>query len=105
MAEGRKPKRVFSPEQKADIVRAIQNDIKNGMGVGEAVRKADIQSSMYAKWKRQLEVGIHSSLRNGKAPIDREKRALEKRISSLESIVLEQAAIIASLKKETNWGL
>ena len=103
MESKRRPKRTFTPEQKADIVRTIQADIKNGLTASSAIEKAGIVPSMYRKWKRQLEVGIHSSLRNGKPPIDKERRSLEKRIAKLEAIVLEQAAIIADLKKETNW--
>lgn len=103
MKESRKPKRTFTPEQKADIVRQIETKVKGGMSVTQAVLEADIGHSLYNKWKRQLTVGIRSSLRNGKAPVDREKKALEKRIAKLEKVVLEQAAIIADLKKETNW--
>lgn len=70
----------------------------------EAIQKADIAQSLNNKWKRQLTVGIRSSLRNGKSPVDKEKKALEKRVNELERIVLEQASIITTLKKETNWG-
>ncbi|NDD93214.1 hypothetical protein EBZ37_14185, partial [bacterium] len=59
--------------------------------------------SNYAKWKRQLQVGVKSSLRNGKAPIDRDKRRLEREIEKLKEIVLAQSQMIADLKKETNW--
>jgi len=99
----KKAKRIFTAEQKADILRKIQEDLRSGMTVTKALEKAGIVSSLYSKWKRQFEVGIRSSLRNGKPPVDRAKKQLEKRVAKLEKIVVEQAAIIADLKKETNW--
>ena len=104
MNQPKRAKRVFTPEQKADIVRAIDAEIKGGLLVGKAVEKHDIAHSQYNKWKRQLSVGIRSSLRNGKSPVDKEKKVLEKRIEKLEKVILEQASMIADLKKETNWG-
>lgn len=103
MTEPKKPKRIFTPEQKADILRIIEDKVKKGLTITEAVEQAGIVHSMYRRWKRQIEVGIRSSLRNGKPPVDKEKKQLEKRIEKLEKIVLEQAAYIADLKKETNW--
>lgn len=103
MAQAKKAKRVFSPEQKADILNRIEMDIKSGMSIMQAVAKQDIAHSIYNKWKRQLAVGIKSSLRNGKAPIDKEKKRLERENERLKAIVLSQAQAIADLKKETNW--
>lgn len=103
MDKQRRTKRIFSPEQKANIVNQIEADIKKGIPASEAVLKQDIAYSLYGKWKRQLEIGIKSSLRNGKAPLDKEKNSLRKEIEKLKAIVLSQAQAIADLKKETNW--
>ena len=53
MAQAKKAKRVFSPEQKADIVNRIDTDRKGGMKFSEAVAKQDINESLYLKWKKQ----------------------------------------------------
>ena len=103
MNQVRKAKRNFSPEQKATIVHQIETAVKGGMKTIEAVEKQGIAYSLYSKWKRQLAVGIKSSLRNGKAPVDKEKKEMERRIARLEKLVLSQAQTIADLKKETNW--
>lgn len=99
----KKPRRIFTPEQKADIIRRIQEDVKNGTKITKAIEKAGIANSLYSKWKRQLEVGIRSSLRNSRAPVDREKKQMEKCIEKMKKIIIEQAAVIADLKKDTNW--
>ncbi len=103
MDQVKKVVRKFSPEQKANIVRQIETSIKTGTPVAEAVAKQGIVHSLYRKWKLQLDVGIKSSLRNGKPPVDKEKKVLERRIARLEALVLSQAQTIADLKKETNW--
>lgn len=103
MEHNKRAKRVFTPEQKANILHQIGTDLKSGMTVNQALEKQDIVHSVYNKWKKQLAVGIKSSLRNGKGPVDKEKKILEKRIARLESLVLSQAQTIADLKKETNW--
>lgn len=103
MEQKKKAKRVFSPEQKANILHQIEMDLKNGMSTQAAVSKQGIAYSVFAKWRKQLSVGIKSSLRNGKAPVDKEKKEMEKKIARLEKLVLSQAQAIADLKKETNW--
>lgn len=97
-----RPKRKFTPEQKANIVNQIDTDRKNGIKFDAAVLKHDIGGSLYIKWKRQLNVGIKSSLRNGKAPLDAEKNKLISDIRKLQKIVLSQSLAIAELKKEMN---
>jgi len=85
------------------MVQAIRTDIQGGMNVGDAVDKQGIVHSVYRKWHKQLEVGIKSSLRNGKPPIDKDKKHLELEIEKLKTIILSQSEQIAALKKETNW--
>lgn len=103
MATQRKAKRFFTPEQKFQILQAIESDVKAGMKVGDTLDKHGISNSNYSKWKRQLSVGVKSSLRNGKPPVDRDKRRLERENEKLKEIILSQAQVIADLKKETNW--
>lgn len=103
MGPEKKAKRVFTPEQKFSMLQTIESDIKSGIRVGDALIKHNISSSNYSKWKRQLLVGVKSSLRNGKAPQDREKRKIERENEKLKEIILAQSRMIADLKKETNW--
>ena len=98
----RRAKRQFTPEQKANIVNQIDTDRKSGMKFDDAVAKQDIFGSQYTKWKRQLDVGIKSSLRNGKSPVDAEKKKLMSDIKKLQQIVLSQSLAISELKKEMN---
>src|SRR5271168_1731351 len=103
MGPEKRTKRIFTPEQKFQILQAIEADIKGGMKVGDALIKHNIPNANYSKWKRQLSVGVKSSLRNSKLPADREKRHLERENERLKEIVLSQAQALADLKKETNW--
>ena len=70
----KRTKRSFTPEQKANMVNQIETDRKSGLTLNEAIQKYDTYVSLYSKWKHQLAVGIHSSLRNNKAPADTEKK-------------------------------
>ena len=97
-----RPKRQFTPEQKANIVNQIDTDRRCGMTFEAAVEKNNIAGSLYFKWKRKLEVGIKSSLRNGKPAVDVEKRQMMSDIKKLRSIVMSQSLAIAELKKEMN---
>jgi transposase-like protein len=103
MNERKKVTRIYSPEQKANIVHQIETDIKSGVKVQDAIFKQGIVYSSFAKWRKQLAVGIKSSLRNGRPPVDKDKRQMERKIARLEALVLSQAQAIADLKKETNW--
>lgn len=98
----RRLKRTFTPEQKANIVNQIETDRKNGLSLNDAILKQDIYTSLYTKWRRQLAVGIHASLRNNKPPADIEKRKLSRENEKLRQIVLSQSQAIADLKKEMN---
>lgn len=99
----KRAKRVFSPEQKLNILQKIEADIGNGLTTGAAIEKQGIAYSVYNKWKKQLAVGVKSSLRNGKAPVDKEKKRLERENEKLKAIILSQSQMITDLKKETNW--
>lgn len=97
------PKRYFTAEQKFNIVQAVESDVKAGMTQTKAVEKAGVAHSAFSKWRKQLAVGVKSSLRNGKPAMDKDKKKLERENERLKSIILSQAQAIADLKKETNW--
>ena len=96
MTVTRKPKRMFSPQQKFEIVQDIQHNfplIKDGLA------KYQINSALYNKWKRQLEVGIRSSLRNSKMPKDRLLQDIEKENKLLKEMILNLTLTVVELKK------
>lgn len=99
----KKPKRSFTAEQKLAILRAIEADRKGGMKLTDALEKNGIVSSLHTSWSRKLAVGVKSSLRSGKPPVNKELKQLERKVAKLESIILSQSQQIADLKKETNW--
>jgi transposase-like protein len=103
MTQTKRANRYFTAEQKFNILKAIEADVALGMTQGAAVEKAGIATSVFAKWRKQLAVGVKSSLRSGKPLVDKDKKRLEREIERLKSIVVSQSQQIADLKKETNW--
>lgn len=103
MSEKKRAKRSWTAEQKFNILQAIESDVRSGFTQTQAIEKQGISYSNFSKWKRQLSVGVKSSLRSGKAPMDKEKKRLERENERLRQIIVEQSAQIADLKKETNW--
>ena len=93
-----KPRRNFTPEQKYEIINEIEqcSSIRNGL------EKYNIASSMYYKWKRQLAVGINTSLRNTKPLKFPDLKRLEDENRKLKEVILSQSLTITSLKKEMN---
>ena len=96
-----KPRRQFSPQQKADIVRSIQSSPTIQAGLD----KFDITSSLYYKWSRQLEVGINASLRNSKPIKPIELRQLEKENLQLKEIILNLTVELTTAKKSLSLGI
>lgn len=97
-AHSKKPRRVFTPEQKYEILK----DIERCRTVKEGLEKHRIASSVYSKWKRQLSVGINASLRNSRPIKSPDLKRLEEENRKLKEVVLNQSLIITSLKKEMN---
>lgn len=91
-------RRVFTPEQKFEILK----DIGTFRTVKEGLEKYQLCHSVYLKWKRQLEVGVRASLRNSKPPKSADLKRLEAENKRLKETVLNQALIICELKKEMN---
>ena len=94
----KKPKRVFTPEQKYEILK----DIERCSTVKEGLQKHGIASSMYSKWKRQLSVGINASLRNSRPLKSPDLKKLEEENKKLKEVILNQSLMITSLKRQMN---
>ena len=96
--EEKKKRRIFTPDQKFEILK----DIGTFRTVKEGLEKYQLCHSVCRKWKRQLEVGVRASLRNSKPlkPLDLKRLEAENR--KLKEVVLNQALIISELKKEMN---
>ncbi len=54
----KRPNRIFTPEQKYEILK----DIEKYPTVREGLEKYQIAPSVYHRWKRQLAVGVNASL-------------------------------------------
>jgi transposase-like protein len=92
----KRPRRWFSPEQKYEILQ----DIEKQPTVKAGLLRHGISSSVYGKWRRQLQVGIRSSLRNWRPKKTDEMKRLEAENRRLKEIVLNQSAVITDIKKE-----
>ena len=95
---GKKPRRIFTPEQKFEILK----DIEHGKTIKEGLAKHQLADSVYYKWKRQLEVGARASLRNSRPIKSADLKRLEAENKKLQEALLNQALFIAELKKEMN---
>lgn len=95
---GKRPRRSFTAEQKFAMLQDIQ-----AIGLKKGLEKHGISSALYYKWKRQLEVGIHASLRNGKPVKPANQRELEVRVRQLTEIVLNQSLELCELKKTLSY--
>jgi transposase-like protein len=93
--ETSKPKRLFTPEQKYEILKDIEKHptIKSGL------EKYQLAPSVFNRWRRQLSVGINASLRNSRPMKPANVRALELENKKLKEIVLNQSLMISDLKK------
>lgn len=98
MENQRKPRRYFTPEQKFEILK----DIEKFATIREGLEKHDLSYTVYRKWQRQLMVGVHASLRNGRPIKPADLKRLERENRKLKEIVLNQSLTITSLKKEMN---
>lgn len=93
-----KPRRMFTPEQKYEIIK----DIEGYSTIREGFAKHGINSGLFYKWKWQLHVGIHAGLRNTKPLKSPDVRRLEDENRKLKELVLNQSLTIMNLKKEMN---
>jgi transposase-like protein len=96
----RKPKRIFTPEQKFQIL----SDIDRCLSIKDGLAKHQITSSLYYKWKRQLEVGVNASLRNSKPIKPQETKDLQRENRLLKEMVLNLSHQVCELKKTLSLG-
>jgi hypothetical protein len=83
MESPKRQKRVWTAEQKFNMLQLIEADVKSGLTQTQAIEKQGISYSNFAKWKKQLAVGVRSSLRSGKPPVDKNHKRLEREIEKL----------------------
>lgn len=97
----KKPRRIFTPHQKYEMLKEIERypTLKEGLA------KYDLNHSVYLRWKRQLEVGVSASLRNGRPVKSPEMRRLETENRKLKEALLNQSLLISEIKKETSLDL
>ncbi|MFW7381734.1 MAG: transposase [Oligoflexus sp.] len=91
----KRPRRSFTPQQKADIVHSVQS----ASSIQQGLDQFGITSSLYYRWPRQLEVGINASLRNSKPLKSVDLKRLEAENRQLKEVVLNQSLELTSLKK------
>jgi len=87
---------VFSAEQKFEILK----DLERSATLREGLAKYGLQYSVLRTWKRQLEVGVRASLRNGRPLKSVDLRRMEAENRKLKEVVLNQALLLSELKKE-----
>ncbi|TWW12257.1 hypothetical protein E3A20_02560 [Planctomyces bekefii] len=95
MVELKSTRRIFTPQQKFEIVQAVKASptVKSGLD------RFQITHGMYSKWARQLEVGIGACLRNTKPLKPAETRQLEAENKTLKEMVLNLSHQVCELKK------
>ncbi len=98
MEQKKRVRRVFTVDQKMDLMKKIES----APTIQEGLESFNIGSSVYRRWKRQYMVGIHAALRGGKLKSDPEKLQLRRENRRLKEAMLNQALMIAELKKEMN---
>ena len=91
-----KPKRLFTPEQKFEILK----DIEKHPTIKAGLEKYQLAPSVFNRWRRQLSVGVQASLRNSRPLKSATMRAMEIENRKLKEIVLNQSLMITDLKKE-----
>jgi len=96
MDEQRKTRRIFTPQQKYEILKEIERHptLKEGLA------KYDLDYSVYRRWRRQLEVGVNASLRSGRPIKSPDLKHLERENRILKEALLNQSLLLAELKKE-----
>ena len=97
----KKPRRIFTPQQKFEMLE----EIKQQPTIRAGLAKYPIHSSMYRRWKRQVEVGVNATLRTGRPVKSPEVRGLEAENRTLKEALLNQSLWMAELKKEMRLDL
>ena len=90
--------RVFTPEQKFEILK----DVEKHSSIKEGLAKYHLATSVYYKWKRQLEVGVRASLRSSKPIKGPDTRRMEEQNRVLRKMGFNLTHQLCELKKEMN---
>ena len=93
-----KKKRVFTPEQKMEVLREAE---QNGMVA--TCRKYDIAQSLYYQWKRKFDQHGIDGLQGQYYRVDPQVRELEKENERLKKIIARQALEL-EVKSELRQG-
>jgi len=95
----RKARRIFTPEQKFEILK----DIERFPTIKEGLEKYQLHYTVYRGWKRQLEVGVRALLRNHKPLKSPDLKRLEAENRRLKwRWCFNPSRVISELKKEMN---
>jgi transposase-like protein len=98
MEQIKRSRRIFSPQQKYEMLK----DVERYPTLKEGLAKYDLDYSVYRRWRRQLQVGVHASLRNGRPVRSPEVKLLQAENRRLKEALLNQSLHLAELKKEMN---
>jgi len=100
MDEAKTPRRIFTPQQKFEMLK----EIERSPTIREGLEKYQLEYSVYRRWKRQLEVGVAASLRTGRPVKAPAVKRLEAENRQLKEALLNQSLLMAELKKEMGLG-
>lgn len=92
----KKTRRIFTPQQKYEMIK----DIERHPTLREGLKQYTLQYSVYRRWRRQLQVGLNASLRNGRPVKSQDLKRLERENRTLKEALLTQSLLIAEIKKE-----
>ena len=97
---GRRKKRKFTPEYRAEVVKLIET---SGKGVGEVARELDLTETSVRQWKQRAEI---DAKRDPLGPLTTEERAevvrlrRELRTVTMERDFLKKAAAFFARSKK-----
>lgn len=96
MAEGKRERKIYSPEQKVIIVREL---LENNVPISQLAEKYQVHPNDIYNWKKKLFEGAKELFRT--APVNqKQKTAEQKRIEKLEAKLRDRDEAIAMLLKE-----
>ncbi|RMH07489.1 MAG: hypothetical protein D6704_05045 [Nitrospirae bacterium] len=75
-------------------------DVERYPTIRAGLPKYELEYSVYHRWKRQLEVGVNASLRNGRPVKSRAGKRLEAENRKRKEMVLNRSVLITELKQE-----
>ncbi len=84
-----KKRKRWTASEKLEIIQ-----LSDHLGVAEASRKYGISSTMIYRWRTKYEQEGVDGLTRSQAPIDQEKKDLEREIERLRQVVADQALTI-----------